>query len=97
MTREEIQDRLEDAHPLRQGEFSLMTGYTPYTLRTAIKRGAIKAVSLPGTKEPRIAVDEAKRILAGLGVLSGAGGNGKGATSATSATPGRKVLRVVRA
>lgn len=97
MTREEIIERLDDPRPLRQGEFSEMAGYASYTLRGAIKRGAIKAVSLPGTSEPRVPIDEARRILTDLGVLLAPAGNGKDATSERSAISGRKALRMVHA
>ncbi len=53
--------------PLRAGAFAKMAGYSVFFIYKMIRAGAIQSVGL--TKERRIPVHEARRILVELGVI----------------------------
>jgi hypothetical protein len=66
-------DRLQAGRPpLRVSEFAEMAGYSTPTIRKLLDTQALAGVSMPGTSERRIPVDEARRVLADLRVIPAA-------------------------
>ena len=64
------EERLTDGKPpLRVGEFALLSGFDPQTVRKLLKAGAVESVGLPGTSERRIPVGEARKLLRDLRVI----------------------------
>ena len=69
MGMDRILERLENGQPpLRQGELAELAGYDAQTIRKLIRADAILSVGLTGEK--RIPVQEARRILRELQVLT---------------------------
>lgn len=64
------EERLSDGKPpLRVGEFALMSGYDPQTIRKLLRAGTVESVKMPGTTECRIPVGSARKLLKDLRVI----------------------------